>query len=330
MNRNKIIKIVSMLFIIITIIITGVFVYNKNNQEIKEEIISKEKITPLLYEVTKKGSTNKMYLFGSIHAANTLNIEFPKYVVDAYNNSHYLACEFNVVEYENNQDKILEDTLKMMYQDNTTLKDHLSNKVYEKIINLLKSKYLYSSLYEKYRPFFLESLISLQMAKDANINSYNGIDEYFIRKAIKDKKTILEVESSDYQLNMSISFPDELYNLILEEAVDEYDKNVDFLKKLYQFWKVGNQEEILKIIDDDLNIENNYTKDEIKMIENYNKKMIVDRNNNMTKKAIQYFNNNQDVFFMVGTAHIISETGLVNNLEKHGFSVKLINSEKEA
>ena len=141
MTRNKIIKIVIILFIIIAVITTGVFLYSKkNNKEIKEETTSKEKITPLLYEVTKKDSSNKMYLFGSIHVANTPNIEFSKYVMDAYNNSHYLACEFNIVEYENNQDKILEDTMKMMYQDNTTLKDHLSDKVYEKIINLLNRK----------------------------------------------------------------------------------------------------------------------------------------------------------------------------------------------
>ena len=45
----------------------------------------------------------------------------------------------------------------------------------------------------------------------------------------------------------------------------------------------------------------------------------------MTEKAIEYFNDNKDVFYMVGAAHIIGDKGIVNNLKKQGFIIKQVN-----
>lgn len=325
MNRNKIIKITSIIIVTLVIIIGGIFLYSKINKKNEPEIVvEKEKVTPLLYEVTKEGSNNKMYLFGSIHVANVSDFEFPKYVMDAYNNSHYLACEFDIIAFQNDQEKVLEQVTGLLYQDGTTIKDHLDKDAYEKLVNFLKEKNNYNELYEQYKPAFLESIITMQMAKDANININEGIDDYFLMKAKEDKKNILEVESADFQFNLSNNFSDKLYSLMFEEAVDEYDESIKGLKDLYQAWKDGNEELLLKTLDDDMDIKKEYTKEEIKLIEDYNKKMLDDRNDGMTKKAIEYFNNDQDVFFMVGAAHIITDTGLVNSLQENGFTVKQI------
>ena len=325
MNRNKIIKITSIIIVTLVIIIGGIFLYDKIKKNNSTEIVvEKEKITPLLYEVTKEGSNNKMYLFGSIHVANVSDFEFPKYVMDAYNNSHYLACEFDIIAFQNDQEKLLEQVTGLLYQDGTTIKDHLDKDAYEKLVNFLKEKNNYNELYEQYKPAFLESIITLQMSKDANINTNEGIDDYFLTKAKEDKKNILEVESADFQFNLSNNFSDKLYSLMFKEAIDEYDNSINELKDLYQAWKDGNEELLLKTLDDDMEIKKEYTKEEIKLIEDYNKKMLDDRNDGMTKKAIEYFNNDQDVFFMVGAAHIITDTGLVNSLQENGFTVKQI------
>lgn len=326
MNRNKIIKIICAVILFIIIIAIGIFSYNKiNTKNELKEIIVKEKVSPLLYEVTKDGSSNKIYLFGSIHVANTSKTEFPKYIIDAYNNSSYLACEFNVVEYEKNSEKVLTDAIKMMYQDGTTIKDHLNSKTYEKLVNFLTKKKKYTEIYDNYKPLFFESLLSLQIAEDAQINSNEGIDTYFLNKAIEDNKNILEVESSDFQMNLSMSFPDRIYEIMFDETIDEYDNEVKALNDLYKSWTTGNKDEILKLIDDEIDEKKDYSKEDIKIIRDYNKKMVDERNENMTDKAIEYFNSNKNVFYMVGTAHIIGKTGLVNSLQDKGYTVKQVN-----
>ena len=327
MKKNKIIKITCIAIISLCIIVLGIVILKKDTSVSKPNKNSSgnEKVTPLLYEVTKEGSDNKIYLFGSIHVANTSKMEFPDYLINAYNNSNYIACEFNSIEYQNNQENTLNDVMKMMYQDGTTIKDHLDSKTYEKLVNFLKSKKNYSELYDVYKPFFFESLLSLQLAKDAKINTNDGIDEYFLKKATSDKKNILEVESPSFQIDLSISFDDSLYEIMFNETIDDYDKEVQNLKDLYSAWSEGNEEKLLKLIDDGLEEKDKYSKEEIKMIEDYNKKMLDDRNKGMTEKAIEYFNSKKDVFYMVGAAHIIGENGIAKSLEQKGYTIKRVN-----
>lgn len=291
----------------------------------KTETKEKEKITPLMYEITREGSNNKIYLFGSIHLSNIVDIEFPEYLMNAYNNSHYLACEFDIIEYQSNQDEMMNDITKMMYVDGSKVSDHLNNETYEKLVNFLKSKGMYSELYEMYKPFFFESLISQIMALDAGINTSSGIDDYFIRKAKSDNKNILEVETGSYQTDLLLSFSDKLYDLILLETIDKYQDEVNDLKELYASWKKGDSDKLLEFSDEEIETDETYTKEQIDLINDYNTKIINDRNQNMTNKLIEYFDNNYDTFYMVGTLHLIGDNGIAKLLEQKGYTVKQIN-----
>lgn len=323
-------KLILIIFIII-LAIGGILFFKgfnlflgRVNEQLKEET-TKEEITPLMYEITKNGSNNKIYLFGSIHVANLEEFNFPKYVVDAYNNSHYLACEFDIVEYEKDTAEQMNDVMKMAYTDGTTIKEHISGETYDKLVKFLTKKNLYTSIYDIYKPFFFQSLLTMALTTDAKINANTGIDNYFLKQAKKDNKNILEVETSDFQTDLLLGFSDSLYELILNDVIDNYDEELENLKKLYSYWKLGDINKLLEISDDDLEIKDNYTKEQIKEINDYNKRIIDDRNIGMTNKLIEYFNNNYDTFYMVGTLHLIGEGGIAKQLENKGFNVKQIN-----
>ena len=332
-DRRKPYKLIALIIGVLIVLLGGFLLFknlvNDKNLETKDktsptESIEKKIITPLLYEVTKEGSNNKMYLFGSIHAADLKNVEFADYILNAYNNSHYVACEFDIIDYQNDQGRQVSDAVNMMYTDETSIKDHLSSDTYDMMVKFLTSKNLYSPAYDSFKPVFFESLITSTMISDANLNINGGIDEYFLNKAKKDNKTILEVESSDFQFNELTNFSDVLYDLMIKEVIEEYDKEVDGLKKLYQAWTIGDAKEILKSANEEIEEKDKYTDEQNKEIENYNKVLITNRNAEMTKKAIDYFNNNLDVFFMVGSLHIIGDDGIAKKLESQGYNVKEI------
>ena len=317
MKKNNL-KIIGIIVLIIVVLIGVIFAYKHFTNK------SNSKITPILYEVTKDGSNNKMYLFGSIHMANKEDLVFPNYVLDAYNNSNYLACEYNTVEANADFATAQEMAMKMLYQDGTTVKDHISGDVYTKLVEFLTKKQSYSGLYDYYKPVFFYSLMSTILAKDANLMSEAGIDEYFLNKAINDKKTILEVESMQEQMDLLLGFSDSLYELAIVEIIDEYDTAVKELIDLYNNWKSGNEKEMLELNDEDIEIKDTYTEKQKEEINEFNKKLVNDRNEAMTNKAIEYFNNNQDIFFMVGTLHIIGDDGIANKLKDMGYNVKKV------
>ena len=77
--------------------------------------------------------------------------------------------------------------------------------------------------------------------------------------------------------------------------------------------------------DDDIDIEDSYTDEQKKQIEDYNKKVIDERNTFMANKLIEYFNNNQDVFYMVGALHLVGDKGIAHQLQEKGYTVKQLN-----
>lgn len=315
-----------LLLIIASIIIIKIFHNPKEEPKKNENTTIKENITPLMYEITKNGSNNKIYLFGSIHIANTNKLNFPDYVNNAFNQSNYIACEFDLIEFQKDQNKVMQMMQDMLYQDGSTIKDHLSTNTYNKLVNFLKEKEMYSEIYDIYKPIFFESLITNIMANDTKIATNDGIDAYFLNKAKKEGKKILEIESADYQTNLLSNFSDKLYELMLVDLIDNYDQEVKSLMDLYEAWKKGDIERILNESSDELEIKSNYTKEEINLIKEYNKDLIDNRNIDMTNKLIEYFNNNYDTFYMVGAAHLVGDKGIAHLLETKGYTVKQISN----
>ena len=321
-KRKNLTKIIILIVTVILFIVGVVFIYktlaNKDNKDNKKIV---NEMTPLLYKVSKEGSNNEIYLFGSIHMAKKVDLSFPSYIMDAYNKSHYLACEIDEEKLTTDMELAQEIAFSMLYDDGTTIEDHIDKDVYNKLTELLTKKNSYSTLYDLYKPMFFYSLLSNVMGNEAGLESESGIDNYFISKAKEDKKEVLEVESLKFQTELLLSFSDSLYELMIKEALDNYDDSVEELKELYNNWKIGNEEKILELNDEEIKEEDNYTEKQKKEIEDYNKRLISDRNKTMTDKVMEYFNNNQDVFFMVGVLHIIGDDGIVNNLRNNGYIV---------
>ena len=328
-------KILRFFFIVFLMLSFGAIIYYvianppKLFEEEKEET---REITPLMYEVTKKGSDNKIYLFGSMHKVKLGEFDFPEYVTGAYEQSDYLACEADVVKYE--ESASLATKLKsVVYSDGSKLKDHLSENAYTDVKDYLIKNKIYEEAYEYYNAQAIVSLIQKKIIINAGLTG-DGVDEYFIKKAKKDKKNILEVESVEMQKELLNSFPDKLYEieLVVSILIDE-DKQIEEYKKTYSNWKKGmtiENEDVVDIdsINDDgeefiekYNIDLEETK---KMFEDYNKKTLDDRNEYMADKLIEYFEGNKKVFFMVGAAHLPGNKGIATILARKGYTVKIV------
>lgn len=329
-KSNK--KIIIAVVAVIVALVVGLSIFficnnNGNKEEEKEQgtEVKKGQITPLMYEVTKEGSDNKIYLFGSIHLAASNEFEYPKYVLDAYNNSDYLAVEADIVKSQSDPNFVQNELERMKYNDGTTIKDHISEETYNKMIAFLKNRIVYNEEMDTYKAYFFESLLTQYTFADAGIDSSNGVDIHFINEAYKDKKTILEVESVEFQSKLLLGFSDRLYELSLASILDEYDKQVEDAKKLYSAWKKGDPSEIEKIVISQDGDESKYSQEELELLEDYNKRLITDRNVGMKDKLEDYFNNNQKVLYIVGTAHLVGDDGIANLLIKDGYKVVQVN-----
>ena len=326
---NKILRFFFTIFLILSFGAIIYYVIANPPKLFEEEVEETREITPLMYEVTKKGSDNKIYLFGSMHKVKLGEFDFPPYVTGAYEQSDYLACEADVVKYEETA-SISEKYKLVTYEDGSKLKDHLSEAVYKDLKEYLINNKIYDEVYESYNADTISSIISGKLISKAGLTG-DGVDEYFIKKANKDKKKILEVEGMKSQNELTKGFSDKLYELELITIInfDEKDFKTELLK-LYSDWKKGISIESEMPVDFDENDEElikkyNLDKEEIKeLLEDYNKKLLYDRNEYMADKLIEYFEDNKKVFFMVGAAHLPGNKGIATILARKGYTVKIV------
>lgn len=306
------------IFLIITIFTLIVFPACGKKEIVKED----NEITPLFYKISDKNNTT-IYLLGSIHAADDTIYPLNDTIMNSFNDSDYLAVEVDTLSLQNNFDLSLKLAEKMMYNDSTTIKNHIGDELYNKMVNFLKEKKSYSSLYDNYKPVFFESLFENLIINDAKLKSESGIDMYFLSLASENNKKILEVESAEFQYNLLLNTPLELDKIMIEEYIDNYDLNVSQMKDLYELWKKGDKEQLENIL---INSESqNVTEEEKKLMENYNQSLIIDRNYGMANVLENYFEKKQNVFCVVGLGHVIGDEGIINLLQKRGYDVAQLN-----
>lgn len=331
MNKKRVIFVIIALVCVLAFVVGGIFIYKSlsrvdNKEEVQQE--EKQTIQPLLYEVTKEGSKAKVYLFGSIHMADKRAYPLPDKVMNAYHASDYLAVEYDIVASSNNVKEQLALLEKMLCAPGKSLKDYLHEDTYEMLVNYLKDNGVYSSSYEVYRPVMMYSLLFNVLGEKSKLKADKGIDNYFLKEAKKDGKNILEVESSTFQTDLLTSFSDELFDLIIKCTIMEEQSQVDSLNALYEGWLVGDtnllaedSDEIdFDSLDSVVDFYSEYPNLK-EMLENYNKKLVYDRNESINQVVVNYLEEEKNVFVVVGAAHVVHQTGLAKTLHDLGYTV---------
>ncbi len=276
--------------------------------------------TPLLYKVTDgKGGT--LYLLGSIHIGDGRMLNMADYVINAYNESDYLAVEADIIAFEKNFVKQIVCAQMLLCEEGTTIQDHLGDELFEKTKAFLEENGLYDKTYMSYGPAMWSSLVDSAIIEMTELNTAGGADRFFLKEAKKEGKEIREVESAEFQYLMLKSFSDELYRFMIESSIDGAEASAEGTKALYEAWLRGDEAELEALMQDDLT---GATEEEIALYEEYTEKMLTDRNEGMLDKAEDYMEDGNTGFYVVGAAHIVGEGGLAELLEEKGYTVTVV------
>lgn len=280
-------------------------------------------ITPLLYKVTDSEG-NVAWLFGSIHVGEEYFYPLPDYVLDAYESSDALAVEFDIVSFEKDIDAQIEALQQMVYTDGTTITDHISEELYNDAKAVLKDLNIYSSALDYYVPSMWSSFIDSGMISQMGVDTSLGIDMYFLNRAHEENKTILDVESAAFQYGMMAGYSEELQVLLLEASVESaglVEESKADLQQLVQAWAAGDEAAFSALINAEEEFE---SAEEEALYNEYNHAMITSRNLNMADFAEDALKSGEEVFIVVGAAHIVGEGAMAELLAERGYTVEIV------
>ena len=261
----------------------------------------KETYTPPLYKVCDDDSC--VYVLGTIHVGDNRINNLSDKVLDIYKEIDKLAVELDITNESIDQYKYLID-------NNKTIEDITNIEFVNKLKDFNKKHptFMYDTI-KYFKLGYIDTYLTSFMYMDAGLTG-SGMDQYLLNRAHEDNKTIISLETMDEQEKLLFDYSDDFYIKQIDDLLDNYELGKTSIKALYEAY-ISENIELLKT---SLSIEN----DESETSEEYNKyidDVYTKRNNNMTIKVKEFLANNDNVLIAVGAAHVITDDGIIDQLE---------------
>jgi uncharacterized protein YbaP (TraB family) len=338
----------------------GVFTGNEGEQSI-DDICSVEqacviatRLVTYLYDALDAASKgflweissgdNKVYLLGSIHIANYDVYPFSNKMLKAFLDADVLGVEANLLDVS-----VDVNALSMqygMYNDGSTLKDHVSEETYQMTVQMAASLLgMNEEMISMFKPWLLFNTFTALLAassttiEDAALAQGLGIDMKFLVDAYVGGKPIMELEGAEYQLGMFDSFSDELAELLLISTLEsltglmdgQENADSDLIGLMLEYWHEGDVDSFMEVLapilaESDLPVLNEEDKKAIELLEEYNDKLFTQRDKGMAEKidSLLQAEGSTTYFIVVGSGHYISDYSVIDILEEKGYEINQI------
>ena len=332
--------------------------YQEITEEMPEETEPENKATPLFYHVTGENG-QEMWLLGTIHVGDERTGWLPEEIYNAFAASDALAleCDSEGFDKKMEEDDALSEQVSNLYfySDGTTIEKLIAEfeekyaddpdeteetddaeeeeDAYTYALKLLKATGNYNMNMPYAKPYVWSSGIEeFYLRQGYQLHRDQGVEERLCDWAEELDKKIIEVESSLFQIKMLTGFSNDLQVWMLADAMEgsaqEYwESTMD----LYEKWCAGDEAVLREELSDEIDMtdwteEEKAEYEEYKhLLEEYNKAMSYDRNDGMLKKAIEYLESGDVIFYAVGLAHLLNDVnGLVDALRDAGYTVELV------
>jgi uncharacterized protein YbaP (TraB family) len=252
---------------------------------------------------------NTVHLLGSVHVLKKDAYPLDERINKAYAASGCIMFEADMAEVAKpaTRKKMLASG---MYQDGTTLRQHISGETYE----LLKEKVAVSGMsmdrFDPFKPWLCAVTLSALELKRMGFDPAFGIDSHFFVRAQQDKKDLIFLESTDYQIDLIAGVLEDKPEDLLKQTIAELEVIEAMSADILGAWVGGDAQEMESIVNMSL-----------KEYPGIHERLFVQRNTDWTAKIEKLMGGGKNVLVIVGAGHLVGEDGVLNQLKEKGYSV---------
>ena len=306
------------------IILLAIFIAACSNNEVNEpETPEHTRVEgrageALIWQVSSETAT--VYLVGTIHVGLENLYPMQQVLLDAFYRSDALAVELDTVSFERNFQDQMRMVEMMVFDDGTTVEDHVSAETFE----MLELRLADMSALERHAVSVMRvgaiAMTLMQVQLDEwGFMDVPGVDHFFLDLAHEIGKEIIEVETMEFQIGLIVGFSSALQELQLREVLETpAEEALELMNTMFNLWLTGDAEGLRELLDES---NREFANEEPELFEEYNTAMMLNRDIAMTELVIEMLSGNQTIFFAVGAAHIVGENGVIEQLEAQGWTV---------
>ena len=282
----------------------------------------------LLWKATN--GNNTLYLLGTIHLDRDNVYPLHRSLRDAIQASEEVIFELDL----NDQEGIALLQSMQTYSDGTTLADHISPELYQRVQSAAAALGMEAGALDIYKPWALASTFStLSMMDDSTSSNAMAIDSYVNAAAVNSGKAIGAVETYAFQGGIFDGLSAEYQEAYLDSALSALEaalsgtsspemeealqQQEEMLSGMFAAWKDRDPEAFSQV----------YGKEAIiNSTDELNSKLFTERDPGMIQAAANYLETegSHTYFLAVGAGHMVDPGGIVSGLRELGYTVELV------
>lgn len=260
-----------------------------------------------LWKVSGEHAT--VYLLGSVHLFKAADYPLAAPIERAFTNAGVAAFETDIDEMERRA--LQPETLaKTMLPPGQTFREQLSAQTYSLFTNYAVEVGLPLFVLERLRPVVAAvALVELECNK-LGFAPENGIDMHYYKLARQQGKTVIPLESVDFQLNLLTSFSKEETESLVKSAMEDIKTTQKEFADILKAWKSGDSAGLETLL-------NSMAVEAPAVF----KRLVTDRNERWVPKIEELSRGKTNAIVIVGAAHLVGKDGVVELLRKKDLKV---------
>jgi uncharacterized protein YbaP (TraB family) len=259
-----------------------------------------------LWKVTSKGGN--VYLLGSVHLLRKDAYPLNQSIEQAFTRSTRVVLEVDMDESAASAQLLLS---KGLLPGQKTLKEILSADTFKLVKQKMEAQGSNIETMQRFKPWLLMLTLTISEMQRLGYDAQYGIDKHFYDRARKSSKEVLSLETAEYQINLLDSLPAATQEAALLQTLKEFDLFQKEFSQIVKAWSSGDATGL-----------------EASLLGSFNEypdvyeKLLLERNRNWIPKIEAFLGSQSDVLVIVGAAHLVGPSGVVELLRKKGYSVE--------
>jgi uncharacterized protein YbaP (TraB family) len=261
-----------------------------------------------LWKATSDRGT--LHLQGSVHLLTAEDYPLDPAIEAAYAKSDTLVFETDMKAMlaPETQQLIMS---KAILPGQRTLDGELDPEVYAMLSEKLAEAGLPAVAVQKFKPWFATMTLIVLRMQAMGLDPNLGLDQYFHRKAMADKKAEVGLESIEFQINLFDALSEGNQNGYTKHALMELEQMETMLTDMMAAWKTG-----------DLGRLEEMTRESFEEYPGMYEKFVTDRNKTWAEELDRLAAKDKTCMVVVGVAHLAGKEGLLELLKQKGYTVE--------
>jgi uncharacterized protein YbaP (TraB family) len=259
-----------------------------------------------------KDADTTIYLFGTVHALDGKRDWFNDEVKTAYDASKEVVFEILIPDPAKAQATILKLAKN---EGGKGLSAMLTPEQAKKLGAELASVGAPVTAFDQFEPWFAATQLAQIRFMKKGIKPEHGVEAKLREAALKDGKTLGEVESFEWQMNLFDGLPKEMQLAMITGYLDEFEKGDEMMDKMMVSWAAGDIDTLSGIMNEALS-----------KSPELSKLLLADRNARWADWIQKRLDKPGAVFMAVGAGHLGGKDSVQDYLAKKGLKAVRVKS----